>query len=99
MQKKVKKRLLTGGILVVTTAILSPALFWGYIMASYWTLNVNVETPEPWDGCVDPRSAVELAGWINTSEATGEPLCDSEVVNMTFPEDTEEPAATDPLPQ
>lgn len=69
-------------------------------MASmYWTLHVDVEPTEPWDGCIDPTSAAELAEWINASEATGEPLCDPDVVNMTFFEDPEEPTATVPLPE
>lgn len=87
MTDSIKSYLLTGGILIGTAALLTPTLFWVYILASmYWTLHVQTASPEPWDGCADPVSQAELAQWIAHSEATGEPLCNPDVVNMTFAE-------------
>lgn len=100
MPKKLITRLLTGGILVSTIVLLSPILFWSYVLASIsWTHHIEAKNTEPWDGCAAPRTSAELVAWIASSEATGEPMCNPDVVNMIFPEEAEDSQDTAPLAQ
>ena len=79
--------LLKGAMTLGVIALLTPLLFKVYILACmYWTLNVQSNPSEPWDGCADPTSQAELNAWIAHSKAAGEPMCDPEIVNMTFDE-------------
>lgn len=87
MTNKLQLRLVIGSLLISVLVLAAPGLFWVYILASmYWTTNVQAVPYEPWDGCAAPTSEAELAQWIAHSEKTGEPLCDPDVVDMTFDE-------------
>ncbi len=80
-----KSILLKSAVTLGVIACLTPLLFKAYILACmYWTLNVQADPYEPWNGCAKPTSQAELNAWIAHSEATGEPMCDPEAVNMTF---------------
>lgn len=78
---------MTSALLITILVLAAPGLFWLYILASmYWTQQTQTNPYEPWDGCVDPVSQAELDQWVANSEATGVPMCDPNVVDMTFDE-------------
>ncbi|MEO1395665.1 MAG: hypothetical protein AAFV90_22420 [Cyanobacteria bacterium J06634_5] len=88
MQNKLTSWLIVGAIALSTIFLLRQQIIWGVILASYYFAGAP-ETYEPWDGCANPTSQAELDEWIAHSNATGEPLCNPDVVNLEFPESTE----------
>lgn len=90
MQNRWISLLAVGAIALSGLLLFNRQLLWGYILASYYFTDQS-DPYEPWDGCADPTSQAELDAWIAHSKATGEPLCDPDVVNFQFPESSEAP--------
>lgn len=85
MADKLSAFLIKGFLTVGILAVFARPIFWGFIFVCY-LFQPQPPTLEPWDGCADPTSQAELNAWIASSEATDTPLCDPDVVNMTFDE-------------